>query len=501
MSGSRLYVITGAMMLSLFMASIESTVVATAMPTIVAQLGGLEIYAWVFSAFMLTSTTMVPIFGKLSDIYGRRTIYLVAMTLFLVGSVLCALAQDMTQLIFFRALQGLGAGGLQPLAFTIIGDIFSFEQRARVQGLFSGMWGLSSIIGPLIGGFLVDQVSWHWVFWLNLPFGFLAAGLMIWAWRDVTPRHPGSIDFVGAGLLSACIIIFMFALSQLNAGSNFSSTALGMLFALAFGLLIVLIWVERRVEHPILPIPLFRERLFSVAIGHGFLSGFALFGTASFIPFFVESVLGTSATQAGATLTPQLLAWVAGSIIGTRLLLRFAYRSLVMVGMTLLVIGAAIMVIFVSASSPQWVIMLCGGLMGLGMGLSVPAFLIAVQSSVPRQSLGTATATVQFSRSIGGAIGVSVMGVILASRMASAFVARGLDPQAVSLDALIESSATIPIEMLTTVRESLAFAMQGVFFATLVAACLAWIVAMLAPPARLGERTPAPVQAEPVSGE
>ncbi len=179
MTGRRLYVITFTMMLSLFLASIESTVVATAMPTIVAQLGGLEIYAWVFSAFMLTSTTMVPIFGKLSDIYGRRRIYLIAVAIFLVGSALAGQAQDMPQLVLFRAIQGLGAGGIQPLVFTIIGDIFTFEQRAKMQGLFSGVWGVSSIVGPVVGGFLVDQVSWHWVFLLNVPFGLLAATIMI----------------------------------------------------------------------------------------------------------------------------------------------------------------------------------------------------------------------------------------------------------------------------------------------------------------------------------
>ncbi|MCI0476397.1 MAG: MFS transporter, partial [Anaerolineales bacterium] len=187
MTGRRLYVVTFAMMLSLFLASIEVTVVATAMPTIVAQLGGLDIYAWVFSAYMIASTTTLPIFGKLSDIYGRRRLYLIAVAFFLIGSTLCAQAQTMPQLILFRAIQGLGAGGIMPLAFTIIGDIFTFEQRAKMQGLFSGVWGISSLIGPLLGGFLVDYVSWQWIFYLNIPFGLLGIALMLTAWRDVTP--------------------------------------------------------------------------------------------------------------------------------------------------------------------------------------------------------------------------------------------------------------------------------------------------------------------------
>jgi len=179
MSARRLYVITAAMMLSLFLASIEATVVATAMPTIAAQLGGLDIYAWVFAIYMLAATTTTPLFGKLSDIYGRRRIFLISITAFMLGSVLCAQAQTMPQLILFRALQGLGAGGIQPLAFTIIGDIFSFEQRAKMQGLFSGVWGVSSLAGPLVGGFLVDVVSWHWIFYLNVPFGLL----FCWQWH------------------------------------------------------------------------------------------------------------------------------------------------------------------------------------------------------------------------------------------------------------------------------------------------------------------------------
>ncbi len=484
MTGRRLYVITATMMLSLFLASIESTVVSTAMPTIVAQLGGLGIYAWVFSAFMLTSTTAVPIFGKLSDIYGRRPIYLLAMTIFLIGSALCGVASSMEQLVLFRAIQGLGAGGLQPLAFTIIGDIFTFEQRAKMQGVFSSVWGVSSVIGPVVGGILVEQVSWHWVFWINVPFGLLTAAMMIVAWRDVNPRAPGAVDYMGAALLAGGITTLMLALFQLSGDAPFDPLSFWSLLLGALTMFAALLWVERRASNPILPLPLFRERLFVTAIGHGVFAGFALFGSTSFIPLFVESVMGTSATQAGATLTPQLLGWVGASIIGSRLLLRFNYRSLALTGMMILVIGSAMMA-QISQATPYWMLVIAVTLMGIGMGLSVPSFLIAVQTAVARQALGTATATVQFSRSIGGTLGVSVMGVLLAARLGLGLQAAGLDPNTTSVNVLLNTGAT-DAAIVNAVRAALAAAVQWVFIAALVAAVIAWIITAFAPRERIG---------------
>ncbi len=499
MSRRRLTVVTAAMMLSLFLASIESTVVSTAMPTIVTQLGGLSIYAWVFSAYMLASTTTVPIFGKLSDIYGRRPIYLVAMAIFLIGSLLCGQAQTMPQLIIFRVVQGIGAGGLQPLAFTIIGDIFTFEQRARIQGVFSSVWGISSIIGPLIGGFLVDQVSWQWVFNLNIVPGLLAAMLMVAAWKNVSPRLPGRIDYVGAGLLSGGVVSLLLALFELNTGQGFGGTAFWMLLVLSFVLLAGLLWVEPRAANPILPLELFRDRLFTTAVMHGFAAGFAMFGITSFMPFYVQSVLGTSATAAGAILTPQLLSWVLASITGTRLLLFFSYRSLARVGMTSLVIGTFLMT-RIGVDTPYWMLVVNMCLMGVGMGLSVPIFLIAVQTTVPRKLMGSATSTVQFSRSIGGTMGVSIMGVILATRLAGALTTEGVNPDSLSLNGLMDS--TVPMKSLEPLRDALVIGVQAAFVVAFIAAVAAWIVTYLAPNGHLAPKSAAMVetQAEEVRG-
>ena len=371
---------------SLFLASMEGTVVATAMPSIVGELGGLAIYSWVFSIFMLTSTTTVPIYGKLSDLYGRKYVYTASMAIFLIGSLLCAQAQTMEQLIFFRGIQGLGAGGVLPLAFTIIGDLFSLEERTKLQGLFSGVWGVSAIIGPLIGGFLVDQVSWQWVFYINIIPG-LAAIILVWvSWKDAEKARTArvSIDFAGAILLTLAVLSLLLGLNEL--GTFFGWGALAGTALLLFALY----QVERRAVDPILPLHLFRDRIFTVSILQGFFSGWAVFGSLTYVPLFVQAVLGTSATGAGISLTPMSLCWTTASIIGSRLLLKMGYRTLSLIGMVLLVLGS-FMMISIGVNTPEWAIMVYTGLMGTGMGSSIPAFLLAVQSTVRRSELGAAT--------------------------------------------------------------------------------------------------------------
>jgi EmrB/QacA subfamily drug resistance transporter len=484
-SRKRVTVVTLGVMLSLFMASMEATVVATAMPTIVSQLGGLDTYSWVFSAYMLASTTTVPIYGKLSDLYGRRLIYVTAMALFLIGSLLCAWAATMTQLIIFRAVQGLGAGGLLPMAFIIVGDLFTLEQRARIQGLFSGVWGVSSIVGPLLGGFLVDQVSWHWVFYINIFPGLLAAVLVWIAWIDRSREASEvevSVDYLGAGLLAAGVVTLLLGLFELGTVASWALLTMAMTFCGA------LVWVERRAADPILPLRLFRDRLFAVASAHGLLAGWAMFGSASFVPLFVQMVLGTSATAAGITLMPQLMGWVIASIIGSWLLLRIGYRTLALFGMGLLTLGMFMMV-QISVDSSLLSLMFNLALTGIGMGLSIPAFLIAVQSAVRRRDLGTATSTVQFSRSIGGALGVSVMGAVLSLQLARRLVAAGLDPTALSVDRLLDpvAGAASSAALEGTLQVALAGAMRDVFTTAFIAAALGLLATAFAPGGRIAQ--------------
>lgn len=492
MSRNRIMLVTVGIMLSLFLASMESTVVATAMPTIVGQLGGLEHYSWVFSAYMLASTTTVPLYGKLSDLYGRRNLYLFAMALFLTGSILSGLAQSMTQLIFARALQGVGAGGIMPLAFILIGEMFTLEERSRMQGFFSGVWGVSSIIGPLLGGFLVEQLSWHWIFYINAVPGLLAAALVGFAWVDQARSNAKPvIDYAGAALLSASVVSLLMGLMDTRSAMSLS------LIGLSIVLFIALMWVEARAADPILPIKLFRhDRLFSTAITHGVFSGWALFGSISFIPLFVQSVLGTSATQAGITITPLLLGWVASSIIGTRLLLKVGYYRLVLIGTSLLVVGAFLMS-RVGAETSQTFIMIFVMLMGTGMGFSIPPYLIAVQTMVERRFLGTATSTMQFSRSIGGTLGVSAMGAALSARLASNLNASGLSPELVTQ--LLEPAEDTAAIINEGARLALANAIHLVFVIAFVAAALALVTVFFTPRIELKEKKASTSEETPVS--
>lgn len=469
-------------MLSLFLASMEGTVVATAMPTIVAQLGGLSIYSWVFSIFMLTSTITVPIYGKLSDVYGRKRVYLISMALFLFGSILCGLARSMEQLIFFRAVQGLGAGGVLPLAFTIVGELYTLEQRARMQGLFSGVWGVSAVIGPLIGGFLVDQVSWEWVFWINLFPGLLAMGFVWFAWRGMQQarRARVAIDWSGAMLLTAATLCLLFGLGELGRplGWGFLGGALA-LFVLFY-------FTERRAADPVLPLHLFRDRLFNVAILHGILSGIAVFGGLAYVPLFAQAVLGTSATQAGITLTPMSLSWTLASIFGSQLLLKMGYRTLSLIGMVVLVAGSLLMCT-IGRDTSQIQVMIYTAMMGIGMGLSIPAFLIAVQSVVRKEELGVATSTVQFSRSIGGTLGVSLMGVFLSTRLAALLTAAGVAPNSVSLNSLIDPLAGSSAALEGPLRSVLGITIANVFIIALVASIAGLVVVMFAPGGKIAQ--------------
>lgn len=480
MNQTRTRLVTAGLMLTLFLVSMESTVVSTGMPTIVGQLGGLESYSWVFTAFMLASTTTVPLYGKLSDIFGRRPVYAVSMAIFLVGSILCGLARSMPQLIAFRAVQGIGAGGLLPLVFIIIGDLFTLEERARIQGLFSGVWGVSSLVGPLLGGFIVDRVAWQWIFLINVVPAPLAALLVWFAWVD-RPRpartERPAIDYAGAVLLTGGAVALLLGLSDMAA--PWAWAAIGTAVLLVAALLIV----ERRAADPVLPIGLFRERMFAVACGHGVLAGCAMFGSTAFVPLFVQGVQGTTATEAGAALTPMLLAWVFSSIVGARLMLRVGYRTLAIAGTLSLTIGALLLT-QVNEGTGRIPLMVSLGLMGAGMGLSIPAFLIAVQSAVERRTLGTATSTLQFSRSIGGALGIGVMGAVLSASIAASLQAAGADPS-VSIDSLLEGSGAAD----ATLRAALSAGVRGVFVVAFVASALGLVVTLLAPRGRIGELT------------
>ena len=481
MSRKRILVVTAGIMLSLFLSSMESTVVATAMPTIVGQLGGLQYYAWVFAAYMVASATTMPLYGKLSDLYGRRRLYSAAMVLFLTGSVLCGMSGSMPQLVLARAVQGAGAGGILSLAFILIGEMFSLQERARMQGFFSGVWGVSSIVGPLLGGAIVAQLPWPWIFYVNVLPGLLATALVVLAWQDqITRAAQPVVDYAGAALLTAGLVTMLVGLMEPGSGQSW------LLLGLAGCLFVALAWVEQRAVDPILPLVLFKQRLFLVTIVHAALAGMALFGSISFVPLFVQTVLGASALQAGITITPMLLGWVSASIISTRIMFRVGYRTLGILGTSGLVAGTLLLARAGAASSQQSV-MVFVGMMGVGMGFCIPPYFIAVQSSVERRLLGSATSMVQFSRSVGGTIGVSLMGAALSVRLAANLKAGGLDPGLVSR--LLDPLPGAVLVVNAGVRLALANALSLVFGVAFIASAFALLPTFFAPRTALVDGT------------
>lgn len=400
-----------------FLAAIEATIVATAMPTVVAQLGGLTHYSWVFSAYIVASTVTVPLWGKMSDLYGRRRLYLGAVGLFVLGSALSGASQSMTQLIVFRAVQGIGAGGLLPLGLTILGDLYTLRERARMQGFFSGVWGLASIVGPLVGGYIAEKMSWRWVFYLNLPFGVAAAVLVGLALVEPVRHAPPRIDFRGAALLSAAVTVLLLALAQTGDRDRFlGSGTLLALYAAAGAFGWSFIRMERRAAEPIVPLDLLADQLVGAVTVCGFLVGVAMFGTISYVPLFVQSALGASATQAGTTLTPLLLGWVTMALVGGRILPHFGYRPMILVGLGFIAAGFIVLT-FIRPGTPLWVLRTDLGFMGMGMGLTMLTLLLAMQNAVDRDRLGVATSFGLFTRSMGGAVGVALMGAIVTASL------------------------------------------------------------------------------------
>lgn len=499
MSARRRWAVTAGVMTGMFLAALEATVVGTAMPTVIASLGGLNHYSWVFSAYLITSTVTVPVWGKLSDLYGRRLFYQIGIFIFLAGSVLSGLSESMAQLILFRAIQGLGAGALVPLGMTIIGDIFTVAERARMQALFSGVWGLSSVIGPVVGGFITDRLSWRWVFYINLPVGLAAALIIGLALREPKRRTRPAIDYAGAALLMAAITLLMLALVE--GGASLASLASPRNLALAAAALVLaalFVWVERRAEDPIVPFSLFRNRVVAVSVGAGFLAGVSMFGAISFVPLFAQGALGATATEAGSLLTPLMLSWVGMSVVGGRLLLRVGYRPTSIVGFALLTFGFALLSSYQRDAARAW-LYLDLVLIGAGLGLTMLTLLIAVQQAVSREQLGIATSLNQFSRSIGGAFGVAVMGAVLTAGLASrlAEVAQGpaspltterAAELAANPNALIDTRASAELSpaALDALRGALADSIHTVFWTGTLLAALALLVSFLLP--REGER-------------
>jgi EmrB/QacA subfamily drug resistance transporter len=478
------------LILTLLLSALDQTIVGTAMPRIIAQLNGFERYAWVTTVYLLTSTITVPIVGKLSDMYGRKYFLLAGAILFVAASALCGASGDlplpldgMNQLILFRGLQGIGGGMIAGIVFAVIGDIFPPAERGKVQGIFAGVFGLSSVVGPALGGWITDNFSWRWVFYVNLPVGLLAIAALFIAFPYFAPEGgKRAIDWWGVATLIASLVPILLALEWVTTYGWGSSRVIGGL-VFGFVMLVAFIVAESRAKEPILSLDLFKNRVFSVSAVALFMTGMGMFGAILFIPLFMQGVIGVSATQSGSLLTPMMLALIVGSITSGQTVSRLGrYKMVAMVGLAIMTVGLVLLG-GMHSDTTRWIVVRNMIVVGLGLGLTMPIYPLAVQNSVDRRMLGAATAATQFFRQIGGTVGTAIFTSLMLSRYHEQFNATapaGVPAQAlaafdnplqlVQIRAALETQfgaqpggAALLATLLNNVKESLVYAIQGSF--------------------------------------
>ncbi len=501
LSRRRLIAVMVGVGLGMLLAALDQTIVSTAMPRVVAHLGGFELYSWVFTAYMLTSTVTVPIYGKLSDLYGRKIFFMFGMVVFMAGSVLSGGAATMTQLIIFRGIQGIGAGALMPVALAVIGDLFPPGQRGKVQGLMGTVFGISSVVGPSLGGYITDNLNWRWVFYVNIPVGIAALVVVaITMPRGNVHRGDRRVDYLGAAALVASMVPLLLGLSQAGGDHPWLSAYILGLFAVSAIMLALFVLIESRVEDPLLPLGLFRNRIFSVSAVAVFLTAAGMFGTIMYIPLFVQGVIGTSATSSGYILTPMMMALIASSVIGGQLISRWGrYRIIALVGLAIMGLGMALLASMGTGTTGRTAVYYMI-VTGLGLGVTMPLYVIAVQNAFDHARMGVVTSAVTFFRSIGGTVGVAVMGSLMATsfqnRLADSLpqaLGEALSPEALATlsnpQALLSPEATAGItaqlppgseglvaQLLEAMRTALAGSISLVFIIGLGVVAAAWLV-------------------------
>ena len=428
--------ILGAVLLALFLGALDQTIVGTALPKIVTDLGGNEYYTWAITIYLLTSTITVPFYGKLSDLYGRKPMLMFGVTVFLIGSALSGLSQNMAMLIAFRGIQGIGAGALFPIALAVIGDLFSPAERGRYQGLFGAVFGISFIIGPALGGMLTDLVSWHWIFYVNIPIGIVS--LVVLARLLPTVKRPDAtrnLDFLGAGIFTVAISALLVGLTN-KQSADWTDPMVGGLILLAAVLSVVFVFVESRAKEPIIPLVMFRNRTYSASIVSTFLVSFGFFGAIIFLPRWFQFVNGSSATESGYQIFPLLVGLIGSSITSGILVSRTGrYKAIILTGLALMTVGLVLMTNLRSDTSlpTLWFWMF---ITGVGIGPTLSVFTIVAQNAVPFNQLGVATSNLTFFRQIGGSIGLAISGTVFGSRLLeeipTQLTAAGLPPDAVA---------------------------------------------------------------------
>jgi EmrB/QacA subfamily drug resistance transporter len=472
-------------MLATFMGAIEATIVSTAMPEIVGELGGFSMYSWVFSAYLLMNAVTVLIYGKLADLYGRKPILIFGISIFLIGSILCGLATSMEMLIVYRLIQGLGAGAVTPVATTIIGDIYTKEERAQIQGYLSSVWGISAVSGPAIGGLLVEYVSWRYVFWINLPLGILAIlGIMTFLHEKIEKKKH-VIDYKGAVLLTIAVSSLMILLVEGGVNIAWASplaVGLGLTCLLTFSMFI---YIETKAVEPMMPFSVWREKSILIANLTSLTTGIILIGISSFLPAFVQGVMERPPIVAGFTLTAMSIGWPIASTLSGKLLLTIGFRTTSLIGGGTLILGSILFATLSPGAGPLWAA-LGSFMIGIGMGLTTTAFIVSIQSTVSWEQRGVATASNSFMRNLGNTIGAALLGGVLNSTLKANLSGHSEFGEHLSLDSLNillseEERSQLGHDMKVLLQGTLTESLHTVYIVVLVFAVISMLLVALLP--------------------
>lgn len=481
LSHRQILVVIGAVMSAMFLAALDMSIVGVAMPTILSDLHGLNHLSWVVTAYLITSTAVTPLWGKFSDLHGRRLSFQLCIGTFLIGSALCGFSQEMWHMIASRALQGIGGGGLMAIALAVIGDVIAPRDRGRYQGFFGAVFGTSAVVGPLLGGWLTDSVSWRWIFWINIPFGIAAMVVIGMAFRMQVPRREHRMDYLGAAVIVASVTCLLLYLNWAGTSYGwFDPISVGLVVA-AVVLAVLFVGVESRAKEPIIPLGLFSSSIFSVGGVYSFLIGMAMFGAVIFLPMYLQMAQGMDPTEAGLAMIPMVLGIATTSIITGRLVSRTGrYKIFPVVGAVLLVI-AQLLLSRLHIDTPYWHLAVAAFVLGVALGCAMQTVMVAVQNAVPRQHMGAATSATMFFRLNGQAVGTGVFGAVLTSRLAH-HLQEKMGAAAAGFHDVTNNMAQaqhLPEPIRSQVLQAFAQSMDDVFLAGIPIAVLALISALL----------------------